>query len=60
MAKLISPYESRIGKDRPKVGQTITVYGLDCTIIKVWPFGTVDCVSKDGNLAWRVTGLSFL
>jgi hypothetical protein len=36
------------------------VRGLRCTITKIHPFGTVDCVSADGKYAFRVTGLPFL
>ena len=40
------------------VGQTITVYGQICTIVKVYPFGTIDVVTATGR-QYRVTGLSF-
>jgi len=44
---------------KPTIGQTITVYGQICTIVKVYPFGTIDVVSANGR-HYRVTGLSFL
>ena len=43
---------------KPTIGQTITVYGQICTIVKVYPFGTLDVVSANGR-HYRVTGLSF-
>jgi hypothetical protein len=44
---------------KPTIGQTITVYGQICIIVKVYPFGTIDVVSANGR-QYRVTGLSFL
>lgn len=44
---------------KPVIGQTITVYGQICTIVKVYRLGTVDVVSANGRY-YRVTGLSFL
>ncbi len=41
----------------PHVGQTVAVCGVICRIIKVRPFGTIDVVSLDGSLAWRISGL---
>lgn len=43
----------------PAIGQTITVRGVACRIVKIHPFGTLDCVSLDGKHAFRVSGLSF-
>ena len=43
---------------KPTIGQTITVYGQICTIVKVHPFGTIDVVAANGRY-YRVTGLSF-
>jgi hypothetical protein len=39
-----------------KVGQAIEVNGAAATIVKVWPFGTVDVKLPNGKYA-RVTGL---
>jgi len=47
------------GKRKMKIGQIITVYGKQCRIFKVHPFGTVDVVTLDGSRAWRVSGLRF-
>ena len=44
---------------KPTIGQTITVYGQTCKIVRVSPYGTIDVVSPSGK-AYRVTGLSFL
>lgn len=44
-------------KQIPVIGQTMTVRGVKCKIKKIWPLGTLDVVSLDGNNAWRVTGL---
>jgi hypothetical protein len=52
--------EQRMNNKKPNAGDTMTVWGVECTITKVYPFGTVDVISKDGNLARRVTGLNFL
>lgn len=46
--------------NRPKVDQIIHVYGQQCRIVKVHPFGTVDVVAVSGKHAFRVTGLNFL
>ncbi len=43
----------------PTEGQTITVRGHVCKIIKVRPFGTIDVLSLDGKFAWRLSGLNF-
>lgn len=45
---------------KPTIGQTITVRGIQCKIIKVRPFGTIDVESLDGAKHWRLSGLSFL
>lgn len=47
-------------KQKPVVGQLTTIYGVDCRIVKIHPFGTMDVVSLDGSKSWRVTGLGFL
>lgn len=44
--------------NRPVVGELMTVRGHIGTIIKVYPFGTVDVELADGR-CYRVTGLSF-
>lgn len=44
---------------RPRVGQTIKVHGMLATIIKVHPFGTIDCQVTDGR-CFRVTGLGWV
>jgi hypothetical protein len=43
----------------PTIGQLITVRGTLCRIVKIRPFGTLDVVSVNSNLAFRVSGLSF-
>lgn len=45
--------------NKPQVGQVIKVYGQDCRIFKIHPFGTLDVVTLDGSRAYRVTGLAF-
>ena len=40
-----------------KKGDVIVVRNIPCEIVKVWPFGTYDVVSRDGKNAYRVTGL---
>jgi len=42
----------------PRLGQTITVRGVRCTILKLRPFGTLDVVTPEGR-AFRVTGLPY-
>ena len=44
---------------KPIIGQLITVRNVLCRIVKIRPFGTLDVVSVSGNLAFRVSGLSF-
>lgn len=44
----------------PVKGQSVTVRGLVCTITRVYPFGTIDVVSVDGNHAYRLTGLGYV
>jgi hypothetical protein len=44
---------------KPKVGQRMTVRGVECRITKIQSYGTVDVVSLDGKNAWRVTGLGW-
>jgi hypothetical protein len=44
---------------KPKLGQLITVRGVQCRIVKIYPLGTLDCVSLDGLRSYRVTGLPF-
>lgn len=41
-----------------KIGDIITVYGHQCRVFKVHPFGTVDVIRLDGSRAYRVSGLS--
>ena len=45
---------------RPKVNDRIIVRGIECRIIKVYAFGTLDAEALDGSGCWRVTGLGFL
>lgn len=44
---------------KPQIGQIIKVYGQDCRIVKVRPFGTIDVVTLDGAKAYRLSELSF-
>lgn len=45
---------------RPIVGQTMTVRGIVCRIVRILPLGTVDVVSCCGHYSFRVSGLPFL
>lgn len=45
---------------RPKVGAVVVVRGIECRVIKVYPFGTMDVEAVDGSRAYRVTGLGWL
>lgn len=40
-----------------KIGQRITVRGIECIVYKIHPFGTVDVHSLDEKLYFRVSGL---
>jgi hypothetical protein len=44
---------------KPQVGQIVKVYGQDCRIVKVRPFGTIDVVTLDDSKAFRLSGLAF-
>lgn len=44
---------------KPQIGQIVKVYGKECRIIKIHPFGTIDVVSLDGEKAYRLSGLAF-
>lgn len=44
---------------KPEVGMLMMVRGVQCRIVKVRPFGTVDVVSLCGAFSWRVSGLAF-
>ena len=44
----------------PTLGQLVTVRGIECRIIAIRPFGTIDVQPTDGSeRCWRVSGLSF-
>jgi hypothetical protein len=43
----------------PYVGQSCTVRGHECKVTAVYPAGTIDVVSLDGEHAWRISGLAF-
>jgi len=43
--------------DRAKIGQIVKVYGHDCRIFKIHPFGTIDVVRLDETRAYRLSGL---
>lgn len=47
-------------RETPRVGMLVRVYGVQCEIVRVLPFGTIDVVSLDGSRAWRVSGLGFV
>lgn len=51
-------HKNTMNTNAPKIGQTIVVYGVTCTIVKIHPFGTVDVEAPNGRY-YRVTGLSF-
>ena len=44
---------------KPQIGQIVKVYGVDCRIVKIHPFGTIDVVRLDGSRAYRLSGLAF-
>lgn len=39
------------------LGDIVIVRGLQCRIIAIRPFGTVDVESLDGRYVWRLSGL---
>ena len=44
----------------PKLGQLVTVRGIECRIIGIHAAGTIDVEATDGSeRCWRVTGLGF-
>ncbi len=44
----------------PRIGQTVTVYNIECRIYRIHPFGTIDVEATDGSeRCWRITGLCF-
>lgn len=54
-----SPCMHNKGK-RPEIGQIIVVRDIECKIVKIHPFGTVDVESLDGKHNYRVSGLNFI
>ncbi len=44
---------------KPTKGDTMTVRGMVCTIVKVYPFGTCDVKTPAGKFL-RITGLGWL
>ena len=40
-----------------KIGDIVTVHGIQCEVFKIRPFGTVDVVALDYSRAFRVSGL---
>jgi hypothetical protein len=44
---------------KPQVGMLVKVYGFQCRIFKIHPFGTIDVVTLDGSRAYRLSGLAF-
>lgn len=49
---------ANVNANLPAVGQTVNVRGVECTIVKLYPAGTLDARSKAGQ-TYRVTGLPF-
>lgn len=52
----------KFAKEKPvaiPVQRVLTVRGHACHIVKLHPLGTLDVVSRCGNYAFRVSGLSF-
>lgn len=43
----------------PIIGQSVTVYGVQCTIVAIHSFGTIDVVECNGDRTWRLSGLAF-
>lgn len=43
-----------------KVGQLMSVRGMQCRVFKLHPLGTLDVVSLCGRYAFRLTGLPVL
>lgn len=45
----------------PKLGELVTVRGIECRIIGIHPAGTIDVEATDGSgRCWRVSGLPFV
>lgn len=44
---------------KPKIGMLYTVYGIQCRIVVIHKYGTIDVTSLDGKKSWRVSGLPF-
>jgi hypothetical protein len=44
---------------KPQIGMIVKVYGFECRIVKIHPFGTIDVVRLDGSRAYRLSGLAF-
>jgi len=46
---------------KPKIGQIIKYSGLNCRIIAIHKFGTIDIQEVGGQeRCWRMSGLNFL
>ncbi len=43
----------------PYIGQPCTVRGIECTIVNILSFGTVEVSSLDDKHHYRISGLSF-
>jgi hypothetical protein len=53
---------AKTGKPKPQVGQTCTVYGQRCRILKVeyyGSFGNIVVETLNGERNYRLTGLSW-
>jgi hypothetical protein len=40
----------------PEIGDSVTVYGYDATVVRIYPLGTIDVERADGKRI-RMTGL---
>lgn len=41
----------------PQVGMRVTVYGIECRIVRIHPAGTIDVSSIRGDHHYRLSGL---
>ena len=58
----VLPFSIKLHKKmKPKIGQIIKHSGLDCRIIAIHKFGTIDIQEVGGQeRCWRMSGLNFL
>lgn len=44
----------------PYIGQPVTIRGIECRIVNILPYGTVEVSSLDDRKHYRVSGLNLL